>query len=1477
MAGGEEVLTGAVLYAIIRTQKDAQSPVPRLACAMDYRPPLGAPRPRPPQRAVSGGSYGGHPLPKRPPLPSRLSSVRSASQPANLVDLTSDERARADGGGNMMDMGSQEVVKSPEVIEVDDDEAEQRPAKRAKTEGEEFQAAGEDGEEDKVDLAHEVMPGTALPSLPKTRPAAGRMGAYRRNRMGIEPSARKAHGLEPPAAATRVPGPKKVLDFSPWTGNHHEDVLNENIIKSGYFDKITGTNQSETNSAKPSIWPSLSQKNHAGLSALSYMYVAVMEKRQAMGKCTAPSTFKPPPRLAVQEAKRAKWLEDLADPSVSLRRLSKTIPHGIKGKLLMEQCLGKFIPLHRALWLVRGVGMHELRAFRRKGFNEAQAASGEVKWVREWTVNVTQFLEDVIATCGQPDWQKKMNYAVKLATALYSEKLLDADYYLDWIVSSLAECASERLPIWTIITQIHWKDLTKFGRRGRRLVEGILEHLRELTENGSPANAMLRTSLQKMLTVLAVAKRGCLILPRTWEKYKGLLSPRSSPPVGSPASDLSRRNERLAAPLTKTPGSTRSAYLDLYETLDSVGLDLDMGELAWKCVAILSDPTRLVPALLDWASSRFRTGLSRIYLAARIIAHVQEAGHDTDTIILQYLDNAPDVTLESEDLAHRVVVELVRLQAFSVGRYLQWLIASGALYSQERRHATGLIAALPTTGLPVHVVNTRNMLMTRLGHAVDERKVLQVALGRGTQVFAGNQDGAPSEILLPADITKAASYSLAQQLAEKATSFAKDGNFSLDGFCSLRNMIERIGDINSLASLVSAASSSDMGALLATAADTVNLHASTFAALDQLMPLVDRLADQHLALRSNQPLDRSFILALSSLAKRIPGKASLVKLLKDDLAHLEAQTSPAACSPASDSVIDMHAANLDSDEDVDAVFASGNVMDEQLMQRVFSRVVQRADKRGGDGGLTRVCGWLEQLRTVDGSAVLGSIVNNYLRNALTGPKTASLSIAAIAALSLSGCTSLESVTGMAKEVKDSGKANRLLEAFISGAQDLDLDGVGRYRFRLQQERCQISHAGDLLRVLRTAFGSDIFGSNEDVVRFVIQSGTTHEKAISDLFSSSSASDQLLKNAGALLTDVLGRDSGYHTNVSSIIATATPLSVRFSVAAKQLGSLTAQNSSDTKEAILQAFEEQSEVWPQLLAVCDEGTMRALREKAQEKLLQLVASGELSNSESAEEESKRTLDLLAVTSNTSQKPDTSFMAVLVERLGDLHKQFSAGAASSKPGPAVKDELLRRLTLVLQMATLSILSANVESEPSQQALSNLLRALCALLVHPELQLNRATTEHLGDLASALSDALPEPALSALKSKLPPDDRLTFILGGTLNTPTPWLALATHIPSSSTAGGTTQQQRALARHPSASSSQQQAPAQQKAAPPRLSVQPSPAGWPAAGGKSGPPGAEVKMTPFPLRQWEIISDPASVVGENDTSLGLGLFGLRKV
>jgi mediator of RNA polymerase II transcription subunit 12 len=162
---------------------------------------------------------------------------------------------------------------------------------------------------------------------------------------------------------------------------------------------------------------------------LSSVFAAALEKRQTHNTVHAPSTFKPPPRVTLTDNKREAWLRDLANPTVPLRRLSRTIPHGIRGKILLDQCLGKWIPVARAVWLGKCVGANEIRAFKRKGTSGALAVGLEAKWVRDWTTNVQQFVEGVFNAPKSSDWKAKMTYAYVSVNAVY---VCEAN---SWVVS----------------------------------------------------------------------------------------------------------------------------------------------------------------------------------------------------------------------------------------------------------------------------------------------------------------------------------------------------------------------------------------------------------------------------------------------------------------------------------------------------------------------------------------------------------------------------------------------------------------------------------------------------------------------------------------------------------------------------------------------------------------------------------------------------------------------------------------------------------------------------------------------------------------------------------------------------------------------------------------------------------------------------------------------------------------------------------
>lgn len=232
---------------------------------------------------------------------------------------------------------------------------------------------------------------------------------------------------EPPSPASRYPssyqstrlknndaseldqtlGRERAADFSPWRGNHAEDILTESNIKQGFYDKIQ-VSQAESSTARPSVWSSL--KHKSGLQVLSSLVISVLDQRRAHGITTTGCTFKPPPRVGLTDSKREAWLRDLSNPNIPLRRLSRTIPHGIRGRALLDQSLAKNIPTARFLWLAKCVGANEIRAFKRKGTSGAFAAGGEAKWIKDWTVNVEQFLDAIIGNCSIQERTGNLKY-----------------------------------------------------------------------------------------------------------------------------------------------------------------------------------------------------------------------------------------------------------------------------------------------------------------------------------------------------------------------------------------------------------------------------------------------------------------------------------------------------------------------------------------------------------------------------------------------------------------------------------------------------------------------------------------------------------------------------------------------------------------------------------------------------------------------------------------------------------------------------------------------------------------------------------------------------------------------------------------------------------------------------------------------------------------------------------------------------------
>ncbi|KAK1521442.1 transcription mediator subunit Med12 [Colletotrichum paranaense] len=769
-------------------------------------------------------------------------------------------------------------------------------------------------------------------------------------------------------------------DFFPWTGNHPEDQYTESIIKNGYYDKQPQASV-ETQSAKAALFPAL--KHKSGLNLLSNIFIGVLNQRKLNGQISSPSTFKPPPRVTLTDTKREMWLRDLANPSISLRRLSRTIPHGIRGKVLLDHCLNKNVPTERAVWLVKCVGANEIRAFKRKGNGPGPfVLGGEAKWLRDWTVFVEQFVEGVSAAFGDNDWKTKVQYAIRLATHLYAEQLLDRDHYMDWLVSGLENSTQSKLPMWILTTQIYWKDLLRLRRYGRRLVNALLSHLntvRQLRPTGSSQLTVqiyndpdrdiltqLSTRLTSLLTPLLSAYSDNFVSPATWFKYRDALL--ASIPIDNDFAQnafkwINVRNEQLVASASNSQPANRQI---LVKHLDTSFMSLYSPDLATQCWAVSEDKGMIVRTLLEWCTSPHRPGNTKVYITASLLRAWAAAGVDVTTAILEFLSANPPTETRSKKVFHQLVSEIVRSGDFQLQGYIFWLIARGGLREPADTEADGSCATRLLVDLPLHALNssaqaTRASLLRRASYDVnDEAQDINTALKCIQHVMGlPLPPGDPMLQRKPVPVGKLCRLIINSnralqtevgarllQIFTKEIIMTKNGpQVSPAMFNFARAVLEAASDYSVLVEVVKVVSRASNPEILASCADTFNVHLPIFSALGVAKELFDALMERLKAVSDEQgPAARPLLASLANLSTMIPGYTNTAVYLRQQLHQCDRNNPIDACSPVSDNMTaQLQDAEGELHEEIEKLLTSGTSVDRPTMDRLFQTVVGRLE------------------------------------------------------------------------------------------------------------------------------------------------------------------------------------------------------------------------------------------------------------------------------------------------------------------------------------------------------------------------------------------------------------------------------------------------------------------------------------------------------------------------------------------------------
>ncbi|KAI0996424.1 Mediator of RNA polymerase II transcription subunit 12 [Podosphaera aphanis] len=922
----------------------------------------------------------------------------------------------------------------------------------------------------------------------------------------------KPYVLEVPATAPHH-APNSHSDFFPWIGNHPEDQFSESSIRQGFIDKAQ-TTQNEMGSARSLLLPALKQKS--GLQTLSSIFTNILTQRRSNGQITSASTFKPPPRVTVTDNKREMWLKDLANPTISLRRLSRSIPHGIRGKGLLEQSLGKNIPIERAVWLAKCVGANELRSFRRKGVSGTYAIGGETKWIRDFTICVEQFLESIIGACGETDFKAKICYAVRLATHFHAECLLDREHYMEWLVSSLESTPQARLPVWLLVTQIYWKELLRYRKYGRRISNALLNQLAEIIDH--PDNdilAPLTERLTLLLKELVIWNNNNFVAPKVWAKHRELIYSC----IGGDDEQLSTMIDYIDArniwlSNSGSPHSSTSQQ-NLIRILDRCLTTQYTNSIARECWEVDKDKKALIQTVLDWSTSSYRPGKIKIFVGARLLRSWKKKGENITENVLDFLDSAVCETGRNKSDFYHLISELSRSGHFSTPKYIEWIIARGDMLSSKTIGSDGpcalrLLAELPRTNLSESISEIRLTLLSRANSLLNEEDCVRNCLSLICRDLPGMQTRLDSDLELTNDlaeeieeyilnISRTIKSEIGLWLREKvglqtvesinhpmdkwneSSIQIATSKITLSDFHTVRQYLENIGDFSILADVLKLVSSSKNTDVLASCADTLNFHLEIFAAIGASNELFDILISRlRILTEESDSAPRSFIVALVSLSSKLDEKVSTVQQLAYVLGRSHRKIGIDAFSPKSDHMTGIENLDLFTD-DIEKILSSEDKLDHKTMKQLFQKITSLLEASWGKSSeQQRNCGaLLATLRSFD-IQLFDTLIANWIQQYLYLTTRPSL-IHLFAPLIYSGCLTLEKVLEICSEnmqgqarvtefTNHGGIHLEILDLLLPTKKIFDiLSAEEAYRFRIRQFEARRHSPAIVITALRLVF------------------------------------------------------------------------------------------------------------------------------------------------------------------------------------------------------------------------------------------------------------------------------------------------------------------------------------------------------------------------------------------------------------------------
>lgn len=614
-------------------------------------------------------------------------------------------------------------------------------------------------------------------------------------------------------------GINKYPDFQPWKHTVKEDHIAVDHLQRGYFESPQVGN--ELLSARNIMHQLLRSKN--SLESLSSNVLMAMDLR-ARNNRVGPGTYKPPPRVTLTDQKRENWLKDLANSEVPLRKLARTIPHGVRNKTLIEQCVSKKIPITRAIWFVRCVSTNELRGLKRKG-----GANIEYTWVQEWTTQVLEFIEKLSHDYlkfesfqqAKESWKTNVSYLLRFVSNLYIENLVDKDSIKFWILKFFKLCKIYELPLALTIIKMFWNEISKTDYIIKEITETIilryslvsscknLLEAKDIIITDQQLNDNIKLKIMKELKFLLMNSFSQsidnFILPNNWDQLSPIIGDildLTDSKTKKKFDIINYRNESLM--INYSLNKNREVR-DVISVLDKLEGEIDYDNII---SLILKDDWKFnVKLVLQWSLTRFRYKTSRVYLFTELCKRLKtHPSVPLKALEQEILESVFSLSLNPTDLIlddlFLLLNQLIQIKVFKVPIYLRRLISSGLIYQNDNHlekqvHASILMNLKPQKGSQTSLI-LKNLSEFN-GEGMDYDEMIKL----GLSILHDNSDRTLENLHFLKNMPVGVKLQLSELYLSKI--LERENLFPLITYTELRKMLETLlslGDMNSVTRLI---------------------------------------------------------------------------------------------------------------------------------------------------------------------------------------------------------------------------------------------------------------------------------------------------------------------------------------------------------------------------------------------------------------------------------------------------------------------------------------------------------------------------------------------------------------------------------------------------------------------------------------------------------------------------------------------------